>query len=192
MNVGAIWLEGHKEPLWVMGNLPAAKLVEIYTERMKIEQTFKDTKSLLNIEKVMNKSREQLESTLALVLLAYSLGLMIGEAARDEAYGEEGEKGGAETEKVEALLGTVRLAQETPSFDHEPMESDPGSCAGAMEEAFVPTPVRKCLISCPKVRSSPLTHNHQGMKERWTMRLFADRLILVCHPSASGRTYGGR
>ncbi len=53
---------------------------------MKIEQTFKDAKSLLNIEKVMSKQREQLEVTLALVLLAYGLGLMIGEGARDEAY----------------------------------------------------------------------------------------------------------
>jgi hypothetical protein len=56
---------------------------------------------LLNIEKVMSKGRGQLETTLALVLLAYALASMIGEAARDEAYyGEEayygggGEKGG--------------------------------------------------------------------------------------------------
>jgi hypothetical protein len=51
-----------------------------------IEQTFKDAKSLLNIEKVMSKRREQLEVRLALMLLAYGLGLMIGEGARDEAY----------------------------------------------------------------------------------------------------------
>jgi len=58
---------------------------------MKIEQSF----SLLNIEKVMSKGRGQLESTLALVLLAYALASMIGEAARDEAYhGGGGEKGG--------------------------------------------------------------------------------------------------
>jgi len=94
VNVGAMWLEGHKEPLWVMGNLPAGRLVEVYRERMNIEQTFKDSKSLLNIEKVMNKGRGQLEITLALVLLAYGLGLTIGEAARDEAYGKGGEKGG--------------------------------------------------------------------------------------------------
>lgn len=39
----------------------------------------------------MNKKRRgHLEITLALVLLAYGLGLMIGEAARDEAYGGGG------------------------------------------------------------------------------------------------------
>jgi Transposase DDE domain len=72
-----------------MGSLPADELVGIYEERMKIEQTFRDNKDLLNVEKVMNKRREQLEKTLALVLLAYDLALMIGEAARDEAYGKE-------------------------------------------------------------------------------------------------------
>jgi len=95
VNVAALWQEGQKEPLWVMGNLPAGRLVEVYAERMKIEQSFKDTKSLLNIEKVMSKGRGQLETTLALVLLAYALASMIGEAARDEAYHVGGdEKGG--------------------------------------------------------------------------------------------------
>jgi Transposase DDE domain len=96
VNVAALWQEGQKEPLWVMGNLPPERLVEVYKERMKIEQSFKDTKGLLNIEKVMSKQRGQLEITLALVLLAYGLGLMIGEMARDVAYGgrEGGEKGG--------------------------------------------------------------------------------------------------
>lgn len=47
---------------------------------MKIEQSFKDSKSLLDLEKVMSKKRGQLEIVLTLVLLAYGLGLMIGEA----------------------------------------------------------------------------------------------------------------
>src|SRR3954453_11258757 len=87
VNVASVWRKGCREPLWVMGNLPPDELVEVYEERMKIEQTFKDSKSLLDLEKVMSKKRGQLEIVLALVLLAYGLGLMIGEAARDEAYG---------------------------------------------------------------------------------------------------------
>lgn len=94
-NVAGVWREGCREPLWVMGDLPSEALVEVYEERMKIEQTFKDSKSLLNVEKVMSKKRAQLEITLALVLLAYGLGLMVGEAARDEAYHEEAGKKGA-------------------------------------------------------------------------------------------------
>lgn len=92
VNIAAFWQEGHKEPLWVMGNLPPERLIEVYGQRMKIEQTFKDSKSLMNLEKVMNKGREQLEKTLALVLVAYSLALMIGEGARDEAYGDSREE----------------------------------------------------------------------------------------------------
>jgi hypothetical protein len=42
----------------------------------------------------MNKKRGQLEATLAMVLIAYALGLMVGEGARDEAYCPAGEKGG--------------------------------------------------------------------------------------------------
>lgn len=42
----------------------------------------------------MSKKRQQLEVTLALVLIAYALGLMVGESARDEAYSEPEEKGG--------------------------------------------------------------------------------------------------
>jgi hypothetical protein len=91
VNVGGIWLKNQKEPLWVMGSLKPDELLEVYEKRMKVEQTFRDSKSLLNLEKVMSKRRDHLESTLALVLLAYGLGLMIGEAARDEAYGGGGE-----------------------------------------------------------------------------------------------------
>ena len=101
VNVAGVWVEGSKEPLWVIGNLPPARLIEVYLQRMKIEQTFKDAKSLLNVEKVMSKQREQLETTLALVLLAYGLGLMIGEGARDEAYyrGEGNEKRGQQQQR---------------------------------------------------------------------------------------------
>jgi Transposase DDE domain len=96
VNVGGIWLKDQKEPLWVMGNLEPDELLEVYKKRMKIEQTFKDSKSLLHIEKVMSKQRGHLERTLALVLLAYGLGLMIGETARDEAYGGDEDSEGDE------------------------------------------------------------------------------------------------
>lgn len=95
VNVVGVWREGFKEPLWLMGDLPCGRLVEIYSERMKIEQSFKDAKSLLGIDKAMNKKRSQLETTLALVLIAYALGLMVGEGARDEAYRPKGQKGGS-------------------------------------------------------------------------------------------------
>ena len=86
VNLAGFWLEGMREPMWVMGSLPPEKLLEIYQLRMKIEQTFKDNKSLLGLERVMNKRQDNLEQTLQLMLLAYSVGLLVGEHARDEVY----------------------------------------------------------------------------------------------------------
>lgn len=38
----------------------------------------------------MNKKREQMEKVVALVLLAYAIGLLVGEAMRDGMYGSGG------------------------------------------------------------------------------------------------------
>ena len=58
----------------------------IYKARMKIEESFKDLKSLLQLDKIMNKSRENMEKMIAMVLVAYAIGLLIGEAVRDQMY----------------------------------------------------------------------------------------------------------
>jgi hypothetical protein len=114
VKVSGVWQKGQKEPLWVMGNSPSCEqLIEVYQERMKIEQSFRDNKSLLNLDKVMNKKREQLEITLALVFLAYGLGLMIGEEARDEAYGGGGGGGGGGGDEKET--GGKRIEKEALS-----------------------------------------------------------------------------
>lgn len=61
VNVASLWKEGCREPLWIMGimgNLPTGDLLGLYQERMKIEQPFKDSKSLLIIEKIMSNHKE--------------------------------------------------------------------------------------------------------------------------------------
>ena len=88
VNLAGFWLAGMREPLWVMGSLPPEQLIEIYQLRMKIEQTFRDNKSLLGLEQVMSKRQDTLEQTLQLMLLAYSVGLLVGEQARDEVYAQ--------------------------------------------------------------------------------------------------------
>ena len=60
---------------------------------MKLEESFKDLKSLLNLNKLMNKSRQNLEKMIALVLLAYAIGALVGEELRDRLYGGGGKKG---------------------------------------------------------------------------------------------------
>jgi hypothetical protein len=142
-NVAGVWREGCREPL-VMGNLPSDELVDVYEERMKIKQTFKDSKSLLDVQKVMSKKRAQLEIALALVLLAYGLGLMMGEAVRDEACeaaekaGKKGVSIGRGEAQMGALLGALRAAQGAAEVHGEAIASRLGSRTSAMGAALAP------------------------------------------------------
>ena len=88
--------KGLAQPLWLITSLAPEK---IYHQRMKIEQTFRDCKDRLHLTKLMNKKQERLEQMIALVLLAYAIGVWLGEALRDVLYG------GVEiTQVAEALL----------------------------------------------------------------------------------------
>ncbi len=73
--------------MWIITNLEPERGLEIYQQRMKIEEAFRDLKSLLGMGRVMNWQRELMEKTLALIILAYVLGLLTGELLRDLLYG---------------------------------------------------------------------------------------------------------
>jgi hypothetical protein len=90
VNLIGKWDKGFSEPMWVISNLPPEEALEIYSFRMKIDESFRDMKSLLNVDKIMNKKRENMEKMIALVLLAYSIGFLLGEGIRDRMY--EGKK----------------------------------------------------------------------------------------------------
>ena len=87
VNLAGYWKEGIKEPLWVITNLTCEAGLKTYGARMKIEETFQDIKSLLGLGKVMNKNRENLEKMVAMLLIAYTIGVIVGEQVRDEVYG---------------------------------------------------------------------------------------------------------
>jgi hypothetical protein len=87
LNLIGRWKKGLSEPLWVMTNLEPQQGLQIYLGRMKIEQSFRDLKSLLHLDQVMNKRQALMEKMVALVLMAFSIGLWVGEGLRDEAYG---------------------------------------------------------------------------------------------------------
>jgi hypothetical protein len=87
VNVIGLWRRGLSRPLWVMTDLKPEEGLRIYLQRMKIKESFKDVKDLLGIDKIMNKRQEYMEQMVALVLLAYNIVLMIGEAIRDRLYG---------------------------------------------------------------------------------------------------------
>jgi hypothetical protein len=88
VNLIGYWRPSLSKPLWVMTSLEPKRGLEIYLKRMKIEQTFRDCKDLLHLDKLMNKKQHLLEQTIALSLLAYVVGVWFGEAIRDVVYGK--------------------------------------------------------------------------------------------------------
>jgi len=92
VNVIGRWKEGFSEPMWIMTNMKAEEGLELYLQRMKIEQAFRDLKSLLNFDKLMNKCRALMEKMVALVLIAYTLALLLGEVLRSHLFPEDTRK----------------------------------------------------------------------------------------------------
>jgi hypothetical protein len=88
MNIVGTWKKGLAEPLWVMTNLEALRGLQIYFARMKIEETYRDLKSLLGLTKLMNKQQVYMEKMVSLLLLIFTIGLLVGEELRDLLYGE--------------------------------------------------------------------------------------------------------
>jgi hypothetical protein len=88
VNLIGSWGQGFREPLWIMTNLEAQQGQRIYLARMKIEETFRDLKSLLGMGRLMNKQQTYMEKMLALLLLVFAIGLLLGERLRDHLYGE--------------------------------------------------------------------------------------------------------
>jgi len=92
VNVIGVWHKGFSEPMWIMTNLKAQDGLEIYSQRMKIEEAFRDLKSLLNFRKLMNKRRTLMEKIVALILIAYAIILVMGESLRASLFPENSRK----------------------------------------------------------------------------------------------------
>ena len=92
VNVIGVWKKGFSQPMWIMTDMEAMLGLTYYLERMKIEEAFRDLKSLLNFQKLMNKHRSQMEKMVALLLIAYTLALILGEALRSELFPEDSRK----------------------------------------------------------------------------------------------------
>ena len=70
VNLIGRWQRGFTQPLWVMADLDLQEGWTIYRARMKIDECFRDLKSLLALDKTMNKDQTSIEKVAALVLLA--------------------------------------------------------------------------------------------------------------------------
>jgi hypothetical protein len=86
VNVIGQWKEGLHEPLWIMTNLPAEQGLEFYLQRMKIDESFRDLKSLLGMDKLMCQKRHWMEQMVCLALIAYAIGLVLGETLRSHLF----------------------------------------------------------------------------------------------------------
>lgn len=87
-----LWQVGLNEPMWVMTNLQAEEGLAIYLQRMKIEESFRDLKSLLGIEKKIFNNRTTMESMVALMMITYSIILILGETLRQNLFPETSRK----------------------------------------------------------------------------------------------------
>jgi hypothetical protein len=105
VNIIGVWRKGMREPLRVMSNLAPERALEIYLGRMKIEEAFRDLKSLLGLDRLMNKTQHNMEQLAALTMIAYAIGLLVGEALRDELYGSPSQN----------LGDTAQAATRTPA-----------------------------------------------------------------------------
>jgi len=92
VNVIGWWKEGLNEPIWIMTNLPAEQGLAFYLQRMKIDQAFKDLKNLLGMDKMMCQKRHWMEKMVSLALIAYAIGLVLGETLRSYLFPETSRK----------------------------------------------------------------------------------------------------
>jgi len=101
VNVIGRWQEGLNEPLWItpalapgasVTNLPAEQGLNFYLQRMKIDESFRDLKSLLGIDKLMSQKRHWMEQMVCLALIAYAIGLVLGETLRTHVFPETSRK----------------------------------------------------------------------------------------------------
>jgi hypothetical protein len=92
VNLIGQWREGLKDPMWIMTNLPAEQGLSFYEQRMKIEETFKDLKSLLGMDRLMCQKRAWMEQMVCLVLIAFAIGLVLGETLRSQIFPETSRK----------------------------------------------------------------------------------------------------
>lgn len=92
VNVIGWWKEGFHEPVWIMTNLAAEQGQAFYLQRMKIDEAFKDLKHLLGLDRTMCQKRHWMEQMVSLALIAYAIGLVLGETLRAQVFPETSRK----------------------------------------------------------------------------------------------------
>ena len=84
VNIAAEWISHMSEPMYIITDCEPHKGLKHYKKRMKIEESFKDTKDKLGFTKAMNKKLDNLLKLLLIGFLAYNLLILIGEQLREK------------------------------------------------------------------------------------------------------------
>ncbi len=84
------WVSSHAAPIGLLTTWPnPEQALAWYLMRMRIEEAFRDGKTLLLVEANMNQRWPGMSRTMGRVVLAYAMGMVAGELLRD-LYGGEG------------------------------------------------------------------------------------------------------
>ena len=126
------WQRGFGQPLWLITDLQPEQALRLYQQRMKIEESFRDLKNLLGLDRVMNQRRDYLEQVLALVMIAYAVGLLLGETLRDKLFDRT-------HSKHRLYSGLFLLLEHRPQVPH----------ATAQQIASAALRTFTCLVSAP-------------------------------------------
>ncbi len=77
------WTSSHTVPIWLLTTWPnPEQALAWYLMRMRIEETFRDWKTLLHVEAKMNQRWPWMHRTVGLVILTYAIGMVTGELLR--------------------------------------------------------------------------------------------------------------
>jgi hypothetical protein len=88
VNVAGHWDNRFKKPMYVITNMDGTSGLQIYRQRMKIEESFRDMKDILGIDKNMSKKEDMMRKLIGMALLAYVIAFFSRGSAKRAMYQE--------------------------------------------------------------------------------------------------------
>lgn len=84
VNLARYWDKKYSTPIFLITNKDPKSALNIYKQRMKIEESIRDLKDKLGIDKNMCKTKANNDKLTALAILSYCISLLIGESMREK------------------------------------------------------------------------------------------------------------
>lgn len=84
INLVRYWNKKYNTPLFIITNKDPKGAIDLYKQRMKIEETIRDIKDKLGVDKNMCKTKHNLDKMIFMAFLAYCISVLVGESIREE------------------------------------------------------------------------------------------------------------